>query len=244
MRICGYFGKRPVERDFVFEGLPARVTDAWANVMGAWMAAAQAAAPKTWQAEFYTAPVWRFAVAANHLNDRAWIGLMAASADEMGRPFPLAILMSMHVENFGKQIIFQIDEFMDRLELDLLDFLAGETQRKDFLSRVTVSAADIHATLDNLRHEVPASFPDLAEGESGLCMPWADLIAPNEQAGQILVWEQSAQMRHPPAPGYWWHEGSAQRVAEYCVFAGMPAASAAVGMFLGNWQSFGWRLRD
>lgn len=243
MNMCGYFGKRPADRDFVFEGLPTRVTEVWADRISSWLIGLRAAAPETWRGSYYAAPLWRFAVAANHLTDQAWIGLMAASADEMGRAFPFAVLMSMQANAFGKEVVFQIDEVMDALELDVLDFLAGDTNRGKFLSRIAVGSADIRSALDHKNGEVLASIPELSGGEAGLCTPWSDLAAPDGAERHILVWDRTHDMPHPAAPGYWWHEGCADRVAEYCVFGGMPEADAAVGMFLGNWNKFGWRPR-
>ncbi|WP_428526677.1 type VI secretion system-associated protein TagF [Roseibium sp.] len=243
MHICGFFGKRPAERDFVFEGLPARVTDAWANMMSGWLGACTAAAPKTWQNDYFSAPVWRFALPVKHLDDHSWIGLVAASADTMGRTFPLAVLMSMHVDRFGKDVIFQIDEIMDRLELELLTFLAGESNRRHFLNSVTNCSADIRAAIDEAPYNVSMTLPDLENDEAGLCIPWTDLVAPNEVAAHILVWPEAGKKKRPLAPGYWWHEGSPERVSEVCVFSAMPGAEAARGIYLGQWEAQGWRER-
>lgn len=244
MHICGFFGKRPAERDFVFEGLPARVTDAWANIVSNWLHACTTAAPQTWHNAYFSAPVWRFALPANHLDERAWIGLVAGSADTMGRTFPLAVLMSMHVEQFSNDIIFQIDEIMDRLELDLLTFLAGESNRRNFLNSVTNCSADIRAAIDEPPYKVSMTLPDLESDEAGLCIPWTDLVASNEVPAHILVWlETDKKKKRSSAPGYWWHEGSPERVSEVCVFSAMPEADAARGIFMGHWEAQGWRER-
>ncbi|GAA0783477.1 type VI secretion system-associated protein TagF [Roseibium denhamense] len=244
MTICGYFGKRPIERDFVYDGLPARVTDAWAGAVSSWLTGCRDFDPQTWHGAYYSAPVWRFAIPKGHLSDRAWLGMLAASADEMGRAFPLVILMDADCPAFSNDVLFHVDEVMDRLELSLLAFVAGETTRREFQNRIVAAAASIRAALQEDIPQISVTFPDLAKDETALCMPWAHLIAPNEHPEEVLIYKEAHGEKGPGQPGFWWHEGSPDRVSEYCVFSRMPAAPAAIGMFMGQWQSFGWKSRE
>ena len=88
----GWFGKVPARGDFVSQGLPAALVRSWDG----WLQGALRRAGQQWPADMLDqrllafAP-WRFLVWPDGVGDRPWAGVLVASHDRVGRPFPLMV---------------------------------------------------------------------------------------------------------------------------------------------------------
>lgn len=81
----------PGTGDFVQRRLPAAFVDVWD---GAWQASLAGLAERHghgWRERFLGMPAWRFALASAVCGPLPWVGVVAASADSVGRVFPLVI---------------------------------------------------------------------------------------------------------------------------------------------------------
>lgn len=240
MAKCGFFGKCPHERDFVFEGLSARVADGVARLFSGWMKQAQLAAPETWHASYYNAPIWRFAIGPGQLGNESWIGLIMASADAVGRTFPLVVLIS--VEGALANSVFDpdIDRHFDELERDLLSFIDGQSHRKDVLAAVEQTAVACRGVFSRITSASNFENLPLDDNERAVC-----LAAYPEPGGRIdvlgaHVLTGRTESGLPGSRCYWWQEGSATRSAEICISRGFLDGPATASFFLGDWSRFGW----
>ncbi|MES0884477.1 type VI secretion system-associated protein TagF [Roseibium sp. SCP14] len=238
MEQCGYFGKRPLERDFVYEGLTAGMADAWAGIMSDWLISVQNALPQTWQQEYFDAPAWRFAISPGLLGASAWCGLLCASADTFGRAFPLSLLMPTRGPLF--QLVFDrsVEHTLDTLEVHVMTFIEGQTDRRQFLDRIKSGSEPLVSPSGpsqsrksiELRKNDHALRMEFARNDGGT------MIAENAYSLPAI---QISQADVPLS--YWWQDGTTTRPPELCVWKGLPRGSATGGFFGGHWEQFGWQ---
>ncbi|MEP2579880.1 MAG: type VI secretion system-associated protein TagF [Roseibium sp.] len=238
MKNSGYFGKRPLERDFVFDGLSAGLTDAWAGVMSDWLHSVQNELPHSWQRQYFEAPAWRFAIEPGLLGPSSWCGLLLACADALGRSFPLTVLIP--VTGAVDHLAFEsaVDAVLDALEVRTMDFVEGTLSRKAFAGILAQQAALLSSgppPVASSRAPVP-----LDAAEQALRIRFARTGTDAIIAEDALVFS----LERPPAPGlplsYWWQDGSATRPPELCIWKGLPRGRETGGFFSGEWARFGW----
>lgn len=87
----GLFGKLPARGDFVRVELPGGFVQPWDAWLSAGIAAARASLAEDWQAAWFEAPVWCFALGAGACGPQPAGGVLLPSLDKVGRLFPLTI---------------------------------------------------------------------------------------------------------------------------------------------------------
>ncbi|MBW8270232.1 type VI secretion system-associated protein TagF [Caldovatus aquaticus] len=87
----GLYGKLPAHGDFVRRALPRSFVAPWDAWLQAGIAAARAALGAAWEEAWRDGPVWRFALPAGACGPEAVAGVLAPSADAVGRRFPLTL---------------------------------------------------------------------------------------------------------------------------------------------------------
>jgi len=234
----GYFGKRPLERDFVFDGLAAGMTDAWAGLMSDWLVSVQTVLPQTWQQLYFEAPAWRFAIGPGLFGPTGWCGLLSASADALGRSFPLAVLMPL--EGSVHHLVFRaaVEITLDTLEMQTMAFIEGNVSRKDFSDAVANQARTLARVPNGSRSQAPFQ---IGSGDRALRISFA------RTDGEAIVADDArvcplAQVPSPDVPlSYWWQDGGSTRPPELCIWRGLPKGPETGGFFSGEWEHFGWQ---
>mgnify|MGYP000168044096 CR=1 FL=1 len=238
MKHCGYFGKRPLERDFVFDGLAAGMTDLWAGLMSDWLVSVQHGLPQTWQRLYFEAPAWRFAIAPGLIGNMAWCGLLTASADAVGRSFPLAVFAA--AENPVHRLLFDrsAESTLDELEMQIMAFIEGQVTRKQFGAAIAGRAG----ALTRLQGAPPSSNGlDLASGDQALRVSFARTDGDAILADDALTLRAPGRASAGQPLSYWWQDGGTARPPEVCVWRGLPKGEGTGGFFSGAWETFGWR---
>lgn len=87
----GLFGKLPAHGDFVRRALPRSFVTPWDAWLSAGIAAAREALGEDWDAAWAAAPIWRFRLAPGVCGPDAAVGVVATSADTVGRRFPITL---------------------------------------------------------------------------------------------------------------------------------------------------------
>lgn len=87
----GVFGKLPAHGDFVRRALPRSFITPWDDWLSAGIAAARETLGEEWEATWEAAPIWRFRLAPGACGPEAAVGVVATSADTVGRRFPLTL---------------------------------------------------------------------------------------------------------------------------------------------------------
>ena len=238
MEQCGYFGKRTLERDFVFEGLTAGMTDAWAGIMSEWLISIQNVFPQTWQEPYFDAPAWRFAISPGLLGASAWCGLLCASADAFGRAFPLSLLIETRGPLFQLVCDRAAEHSLDMLEVQTMAFIDGQSNRKQFLDNISSGAKPLASRSAQAQ---AARGIELQKGDQALRIEFA------RSDGETIIAENAlalhaTQNSQPDMPlSYWWQDGTATRSPELCVWKGLPRGAATGGFFGSHWGKFGWQ---
>lgn len=238
METVGFFGKIPAARDFVFHGLSAHVTEAWARLVSEWLAQARMDRDADRARTALASPVWRFLLPEG-LPDcgiTGAAGLMAGSVDGAGRVFPFCILLATAGGGTPRFPNAAIDRIMDELEPPMLGFMETPSERSALV-----------AALEMARARFPKESTD---GSSGF------LLRENEAAAILLdadpAWDAAAAGKAFSLPAaahdgraecHWWHDGLGAAIgSQHLVTRGLPTGSAAALLFGDGWQG-GWLPR-
>lgn len=123
----GFFGKLPTHGDFVGWGLSSNLQRTLQDWLQAGLQTAKESLGGRWKHAFQTMPPWRFIIEEGLWSSHAIAGVMVASADRVGREFPLVLLSQIH----------QADEhpfkfYKDESWFTALEAMAEGGQRRDF----------------------------------------------------------------------------------------------------------------
>lgn len=91
----GWYGKLPVLGDFASRRLPPGFVTAWDRWLQQGMTQLRQQLGTSWLDAYMTAPVWRFVLGAQTLDEHPWAGVMLPSVDRVGRYFPLTVCASI-----------------------------------------------------------------------------------------------------------------------------------------------------
>ena len=235
MDSCGIFGKVPSAGDFLSRNLPIRVTEAWADTMSGWMAAAKPVDPAAWPAQFTTSPVWRFLIGRGVLGPSAWVGMFAGSTDRVGRLFPMTVMISVGADVSPRRPDPDIDRTLDRVEMRLLAFIAGSEDEASLLGALKPAAGDLRMALSILG-DSPAM--EIDEGAAAVCRVKSSTAGGAETA---FSWPGNHGSSAARSLCVWWHEETGNRPAELCVSRGFLDHRAALPLFWSGWADHGWR---
>ena len=234
---AGFFGKITTANDFIYHGLPLKVSEAWAECMAGWIAASRAAAGTGWEERYFGSPVWRFGLAPKVISPNGWIGMFASSIDGVGRPFPFTVMIEANLDLSQSQPVLSLDPLFDVLEERMLCFIEGQITREDISGVIAETAVSVPAAL--LASDIdPVVLPgtlDAAVCLRGILEEPAIDIVPD------AFFRPSTGGAGDRGLCCWWHEGAGARRSEVCVTRGIPAAAAAIPIFLGNWENHGWQ---
>jgi type VI secretion system protein ImpM len=244
MPAFGYFGKVPAMPDFVFHGLSMRAIDAWSVHLTYWLAAGRKAAAEDWTRRFLSSPVWRFAVSSNVFGPDCWVGLLAGSADSVGREFPFIVMMTAGFDPAQSQPIRMLDARLDPVEELALAFMEGHASQAELVKATSEAAAAIERDLDaGVADGTTSGLIIPHENHDAVCFSHAD-GEPREGKPAAYSWPAAKNNKHAANLCLWWHEGSEDRAADFCVTRGMPPHDSASAFFLGDWETHGWARRD
>lgn len=237
METCGYFGKIPSAKDFLFQGLPMRITERWAGHMAEWLARGNKAHPADWQQHMLTSPVWRFALDKDIVSAEAWIGLFAGSIDGAGRLFPFTTMMQVDVDLARHQPFAAIDRLLDGLEPSFLDFVQDDIEKPALMAALVSTT---RALRQRSSFSEAASLLLPADADQALCR-----VGGRSGKTPTLVAAPRSTAPAGDRTGLtaWWHGGTSSAEPALCVSRGMLPARISVAFFDGDWHRHGWERR-
>ncbi len=90
-QVPGFYGKMRGAGDFVQRRLPPDFLDVWDRSFSRAIAESRDLLCERWLSVYHASPIWRFLIAPGVCNGSAWAGVLAPSADRVGRCFPMMI---------------------------------------------------------------------------------------------------------------------------------------------------------
>lgn len=90
----GYFGKMAGDADVIGAGLDAGFVGHWDAMLSAGLSRLRVHGGPTWPQRYFTAPMWRFAIAPGVCAPCWTSGVMMPSEDAAGEPYPLTLAWS------------------------------------------------------------------------------------------------------------------------------------------------------
>ena len=239
MSVHGFIGKIPSASDFVYRGLPARLVDRWADRMAMWMMSGRQFAGPHWPARFMASPVWRFRLGRDVLTPEGWVGMIAGSSDNAGREFPFTLMISTTGRGEFVGPAIGLEDSLDWLEGAMLAFIDGESSPDDFSATIDGFAGEIRTLVEEASGSSPASQNQLEDAEAARFMSV-------DRDGAQSEWRTYSWLSRPDRQAalcHWWHEPYDRRPGEMCITRGLPSDDCAASLFLGDWETLGWRPR-
>ena len=89
--VFGYYGKIPALGDFLRGGLSPDFIAEWDGFLQSLLVAGREGLETRWQDCYFSAPIWRFALAPSVCGSMAVAGVTMPSVDRVGRQFPLTL---------------------------------------------------------------------------------------------------------------------------------------------------------
>lgn len=162
----GWFGKLPGMGDFAHRRLPESFRSVWDPWLQRGLAGLRDR-HADWTSYYLEAPVWCFALGAQVVGERAWIGVLMPSVDGVGRyfPFTLAVELDEGVSDalHGAALVAALRWWALGTQA-VLEGLEGDLDALRFdaaLSRLFVVAADGETSDEERSLELPLAGTSL-----------------------------------------------------------------------------------
>lgn len=209
----GAFGKMPSLGDFFHVNAPAGFVRPWDDWLQGAMISAAEAGQGDWDAQYMSAPIWRFSLSPGLAGAAKIIGVLMPSVDRVGRRFPLVLMGAVDREGPACLDHFTEDATYARLEDVALAALEDDMDR----DRLTT-------LLDEISTEPPHAVAPLRRKGRTYVITQAheDGIAPELAAGLLGAGDLSA-------PSLWSTLIDGSRRAMIC--DGLPGAAEARALF-------------
>lgn len=241
METVGFFGKVPAVRDFVFHGLPLRVTEAWAGFVSAWLLEMRRnAGPDRGTQNMLRSPVWRFLLPDGipGCGIAGAAGLMAGSIDGAGRAFPFCVLLATDAPGTPALPDAALDGLLDAIEPRMLGFMEAPHERSALIAALEAARSRLP------RQAAAETQPQLRAGEAAAIFLDTEPAWSTTAAGEAFYLASAGSGQK--AECHWWHDGLGKAGRpQYLVTQGMPKGTAAGPLFCPDWQQH-WlpRARD
>ncbi len=207
----GAFGKMPNLGDFFRADVAPSFVDPWDRWLQEAILSAKSSLGERWQDCYFSAPIWRFTLAAGTTGAAAMLGVMMMSVDRVGRQFPLTLATALPDGADPVQAHLAAPQLFYDLEGIALAALEDGFTREALTERLTAVAA--------------AALPPLtvARQTGGLVVQGGDAAGlPAGLAGSFLA----SQFRRP---SLW--SADLETGVRLMVCEGLPAGGQALGLF-------------
>jgi type VI secretion system protein ImpM len=223
----GCYGKIPGTGDFIVRNLPQAFVKQWDRWLQEALQGSRAVLGERWDENYFTAPIWRFAVAPRVCDDDGWAGVLMPSVDKVGRTFPLTLATRLRTVAQFATAIFHSGHWFAQLEEIALAAL-----------RVDSDPAGLEQALND------APFP---ESERGLpahataptAVQWVaqsrdasflELTHPDDFAKILAVAATETLLSAQGWHAYWWTRGRSEGRPAAIALSGLPDARTFAAM--------------
>ncbi|MGQ9366172.1 type VI secretion system-associated protein TagF [Azospirillum sp. ST 5-10] len=211
----GLCGKLPDQGDFVRYGLDGAFCRPWEAWVARWLGAARDARGERFDDLWLMAPSWRFAVAAGVAGPAAMAGVLVASRDRIGRPFPLTVAAPLSAGADLSAVPAAWEGRLAAAEALAAAALAGKLASDALVEAVAALAAP--------PLPAPPAAAGTADGLLRLDLAPDAPVASGYGAALAMAFGR---------PSLWWRAGALAAPPVLAVAAALPAPDAAAGLFV------------
>ena len=212
----GFHGKLPARGDFLIRRVPAGIAHTWEEWLEVLVVHVRNTAPgETGREAWLTAPLWHFVLGLELAPAHGAAGLLAASADRIGRLFPFTIIGAARPP-------------LARDETNLADWFQHTEDLVFDALEETIDPDAFDAALIRLGPPPLADGPEQAAGQRLLQQP-------DPKSGEADAPARDALAERPgPRQSLWWCRGTERVPAVLLRCDGLPDAPLAAAMILGG----------
>ena len=217
--IAGWHGKIPSLGDFASRRLPQNFIGAWDSWLQHAMATSRAHLGEKWLDLYLTSPIWRFALMPGICGTSLWAGVLMPSVDNVGRYFPLTIVVQLDPHPETMAAVFSAHDWyaaLERLALAMLNINASLEDLERSLSENPFPSPQVNAPSSDAR-ELATWWQTGSAGPKTLQLPTLSSL-PNlfdAMARDLLT-----------ATGFskslWWTSMTESEMAQLHCFSGLP----------------------
>ena len=233
--MAGCYGKVPALGDFLSRNLPARFVETWYGWVRGALAECARAGGDRWRDRYLAGPVWRFAIAPPAAGGAGRIGVLAPSADRLGRCFPMLVARPVPEGAPVLEHALAWTSGLDDAEAAVRAVIAGRLPPETFV-----------AVVEGLPEPqgIRAPLPAILGRWSGDSAPGLGILAggaPGDPpGGEGHMSALALSLLADALGGYsiWWHRDAEGGEARTVLFSGLPPPPAARGMLTGSWTDW------
>ena len=232
----GFFGKLPINGDFIQRNLSQRFVHRWDSWLQNNLLAFQQHFGNQWAEHYLTSPIWRFFISPGVIDNHAYIGIMAPSVDRVGRYFPMTIAVPVDPKQTPALFSQVMQSTFADLESFFLKYLHAETANIDELT------SELHQHSLSLQHLIQQQnidpLPDTINCHRFVLSDQADL------AGAVSgLWLMDLLKQRNNAT-LWWSNGSQSIEPSLLVNSGLPNRHQFISMLSGFDGNHHWRQKN
>ena len=236
----GFFGKLPINGDFIQRNLPNHFVHCWDNWLQENLLACQQKYPSDWLQHYLTSPIWRFFIAPSVIDENAYIGIVGPSVDTVGRYFPITMVTPIpraHVAAIFSNPFQKTFEALEAIFLKYLHMNSAQTH-----SAVDLLCEDLllqSRTLENLiAQQSIERLPESLDSHRFILSHQGDM------SGAVSsLWLMQIMERHKETT-LWWSNGNQSSAPSFLSSRGLPDKQQFVEMFSSFSDSTHWRQKQ
>ncbi|CAM3826934.1 type VI secretion system-associated protein TagF [Parendozoicomonas haliclonae] len=224
-RISGFYGKLPAHGDFIDRGLPVGFINGWDQWLQQSVSASREQYGESWLDIYLTSPIWRFALTAGVIDNRAWAGILVPSVDRVGRYFPITIAMPLAADERPATFLAENEDLFSHWEQVALQALQ-ESLVADEVDERLVRAVEALKPANGVAFNRNSLIRGVAQPDDR-GNGWARMV----DAGLSL---------HDDSFSLWRCAGSANMPPMMLFKKGLPEPRSFTAMLSGQWQACDW----
>lgn len=228
--LCGAFGKIPQQSDFISHHLPDDFTDYWHRWLQSSLSISREQLGEQWLNAYLVSPIWHFAIMPGVVGEKAVIGVIIPSVDEVGRYFPLTIAHT------GEHQVWSA-------------YLNGKTWYGS-IEKIALYALGDNATYSQLIGELESlELPEIPVMPTYVTQSSINAFNQNQiiqqdpdQSSSDLALSLLHNAYHHKLGQHslWWTNGSSTIKPCLAISSHLPDPGQYAAMLDGNWQQWGW----
>ncbi|MFT6903810.1 MAG: type VI secretion system ImpM family protein [Oleiphilaceae bacterium] len=236
----GFFGKLPINGDFIQRNLPNHFVHCWDNWLQENLLACQQKYPGDWLQHYLTSPIWRFFIAPSVIDENAYIGIVGPSVDTVGRYFPITMVTPIPRAHVAAIFSSPFQKTFVALEAIFLKYLHMNSAQ-------THNAVDL--LCEDLRVQSRALESLIAQQSIERLPESLDshrfiLSDQRDMAGAVSsLWLMQIMERHKETT-LWWSNGNQSSSPSFLSSRSLPDKQQFVEMFSSFNDSNHWREKQ